>query len=228
MDVEGISVAEIRLGLPNTHYCLFWETGSAPPRPADRRALTASARETARRFGWQVLAAGVDDEHVARLLFETTADNLERGMSALLHGARDYRVYMVQPEAAVPLATRFICDTRHDRGAQGKAAGPVGLAALPEIHYGLFMGDRRWAERMLTLLIRGARGEPAGSRGPASLAELSASHDSTRDAIVDAYRCGRFSLKDIAEHFGMHFSEVSAVLNAIHRQPQPAREWEQP
>jgi len=222
METRGISVAEIRLGLPNTHYCLYWDPQSPPLRPAERRAFRAATRETAYRLDWQVLAAGIDAEGVGRLVFKTADDNLEQGLSVLLRDARDYRIYMVQPVAVLPLATRCIHETRHGNEAGSSTPGITALAEPPEIHYRLFMGERPWAERMLELLTRCARGEPDSPRVAASLADLAASHDSTRDAIADAYRSGRFSLKDIAEHFDMHFSDVSAVLNAVQRNPETA------
>lgn len=205
MDATGISVTEIRLGLPNTHYYLHWDPGAAVRGNAGRRALLRNARGIARRMDWRVFAAGAGPGG-ARLVFRTSADNLETGLAALLRDAHDYHVHIVQPADALPLIAYHV----HRSGA---ADTDGASARMPAVHYRLFMGERPWAERMLELLTRCAGGAACGPARPASLTELARAHASTRDAIAQAYRCGRFSLKEIADHFGMHFSEVSAVIN---------------
>lgn len=206
MDATGIDVTEIRLGLPNTHYYLHWTPGAPAQRDAGRGALLHHARGIARRMGWRVFAAGAGTDG-ARLVFRTSADNLESGLAALLRDAHDYHVYIVQPADALPLIAYHV-----------HQSGPADLAEaserVPAVHFRLFMGERPWAERMLALLTRCAGGAASVPARPESLAELAGAHASTRDAIADAYRSGRYSLKDIADHFGMHFSEVSAVINA--------------
>lgn len=217
MAPEGITVTEIRLGLPNTHYYLDWEPAAPQGDPAARRALLKTVRETCRALDWRVFAAGTGAGR-ARLVFRTSADNLESGLAALLQSARDYHLHVVQPETALPFIARCVHEEKDtDPGVRGApcAGGPP---QLPDVHYGLFMGERRWADGMLDLLTRCALNAAALPHRSRSLAELAGSHASSRDAIADAYRSGRFSLKDIAEYFDMHFSEVSAVINTASRQ----------
>lgn len=213
MEPQGISVTEIRLGLPNTHYFLCWEPACPPQHPIDRRALLRRIRDTSRRQGWSVYAAGCDDG-VARLVFSTSTDNLESGLAGVLHDARRWRVYMVQPRAVLPLIARHVRETNAAARSAGRVITDDWPTALPQVHYGMFMGERAWAERMLDLLTRGSQAAAPHPRRFESLGELAGRYASRRDAITEAYRSGRFSLKDIAEHFDMHFSEVSAVVNA--------------
>jgi len=214
MEPHGISVTEIRLGLPDTHYYLQWEAAAAPPRPSGRRAVMAAARGAGRSLGWTIVAAG-GDAATARLVFRTAADNLEYGLDALLRDARAYRIYLIEPVAALPRVARHVQGCAVNAPTRRpNSASPIGESkGLPEIHYGLFMGEQAWAEHMLDLLIRCSRAEPAGARGALSLSELAATHANRSAAITDAYRSGSFSLGEIAEHFDMHFSEVSAILN---------------
>lgn len=209
MEVQGMSVAEIRLGRPRTHYYLRWEPTAPGPHCADHRARLDAVRTAAGELEWHIHAAGGDAGSL-RLVFRTTTDNLERGLAALLRDARDYRVYMVQPAAALSSVVRCVHATQEAGRTSGSGAGS---APLPEIHYGLFMGERAWAARTLDLLIRRAAVDANVPPRFESLSEVARMHDSHCDAIAEAYRCGRFSLKDIADYFGMHFSEVSAIVN---------------
>lgn len=209
MEAQGMSVAEIRLGRPRTHYYLRWEPAAPGRHCADRRARLDAVRATAGELGWHTHAASSDADSL-RLVFRTTADNLEHGLATLLRDARDYRIYMVQPAAALSSVVRCVHATQEAGRSSGGRGEP---APLPEIHYGLFMGERAWAARMLDLLIRRAADDANAPPCYESLLEIARVHDSHCDAIAEAYRCGRFSLKDIADYFGMHFSEVSAIVN---------------
>lgn len=217
MEAQGISVTEIRLGLPNTCYYLSWKAADTPRRPAHRRAFTADVRGICRRLGWKIYASG-DDGGTMRLVFETSTNNLETGLTALLRDARQHRIYMVQPVAALPLIARYVYESRDAQRQPGSRHASGGPAELPDIHFGLFMGERAWATRMLDLLTRCAMDDADLPHRFRTLAELSGSHTSPRDAITEAYRSGCFSLKDIAEHFDMHFSEVSEIINTASTQ----------
>lgn len=213
IEPEGISVTEIRLGLANTHYYLYWDPAFPPHCPADRRALLGAVRETCRQLGWKILAVGTGTGRV-RLVFQTSAGNLEHGLTALVQDARTHRVYMVQPVAALPFIARYVHESKDAGHRTSPAHNTAPPPELPAVHYGMFMGERAWAEQMLDLLTRCAVDAASRSHRLLSLTEIAGSHSSSHDAIAAAYRSGRFSLKDIAEHFDMHFSEVSAVINA--------------
>lgn len=213
MEPEGISVTEIRLGLPNTHYYLHWQPAAPPLRPADCRARLNTVRTACRRLDWKIFAAGTDSGTL-RLVFQTSIDNLESGLTELLRDAREHHICMVQPVSALPFIARHVHESKDTERQVRTACGTADSAELPDIHYGLFMGERPWAEKMLDLLTRCALNAASLPHHSQSLAEIAGSHSSSRDAISEAFRSGRFSLKDIAEHFDMHFSEVSAIVNA--------------
>jgi hypothetical protein len=219
MEAQGISVTEIRLGLPNTYYYLCWRPWQPPERPAARRAMLGQVRDVCRNLGWKVYAArvGVD---TACLVFQTTADNLEHGIARLLRGSGAHQLYMVDPVDALPFIARIVHESKDaDRPcAPWDASGHT--EDWPDVHFGLFMGGYQWAARMLELLTRCATDEDPGTPCPATLSELARAHASRHDAIAEAYRSGRFSLKDIADHFEMHFSEISAIVNTASR-PEP-------
>ncbi|MSR11396.1 MAG: hypothetical protein EXR84_06290 [Gammaproteobacteria bacterium] len=48
---------------------------------------------------------------------------------------------------------------------------------------------------------------------PKRLKEYEASATSRDEAIIDAYASGGFSMKEIGEHFGLHYSRVSRILS---------------
>lgn len=217
MEPEGISVTEVRLGLPNTHYYLHWRPAVPPLRPAQCRVRLNAVRAACQGLDWKIFAAGTDNGRL-RLVFQTSLDNLESGLAVLLRDAQEHHVCMVQPVAALPFIARYVHESRDTERQVRTARGDTDPAELPDIHYGLFMGERPWAEQMLELLTRCALEAASPPRCVQSLAEIAGSHASSRDAISEAFRSGRFSLKDIAEHFDMHFSEVSAIVNAISRQ----------
>lgn len=196
MQAEGIRVDEIDLNLPGACYYLCWEPPGKPVQTYRDRM-----RAVGRDLGWAVYATGTHDD-ACRLLFGTVENNLDAGLARLLTTRVPHHLYLVHPETALQPAARYI-------RAQGRMP-----TSLPEIHHGLFMGERLWAERMLTLLInRSAASISSATRH--SLEEIAAAHSDRRQAIAAAYRTGGFSLKDIAEHFDMHFSEVSAVINTL-------------
>lgn len=197
MKAEGIRVDEIDLNLPGACYYLYWEPACESSR-ADRDTMRAVGRD----MGWAVYATDARGD-ARRLLFGTVENNLDAGLARLLRGHTYHRLYLVHPETALQPVARYIRES-------GRAD-----ITLPEIHYGLFMGERFWAERMLTLLINRSAVSISNAAAGRSLAEIAGAHTDRRHAIVEAYRMGGFTLKDIAEHFDMHFSEVSAVINAL-------------
>jgi len=197
MQAEGIRVDEIDMSLPGACYYLYWEPGArAHPTRVE------SIRGIGRDMGWTVYAAAAGGG-ACRLLFGTVEANLDAGLARLLPGRLRHRLYLAQPDTALQPAARYIRSPRRPD------------AALPEIHYGLFMGGRSWAERMLNLLLERSAQSGLPEAAGRSLAEIAEAHGDRRRAIAEAYRSGGFNLKDIAEHFNMHFSEVSAVINAL-------------
>ncbi|MBS1269948.1 MAG: hypothetical protein MAG794_00900 [Gammaproteobacteria bacterium] len=212
MAPDGISVVEVKLDLPNTYYYLFWRPVIQLSRVKDRAARLEAVRGASKELGWEVFAAGYDLGAV-RLLFGTTTDNLEDGLSALLENVHYHRLYLVQPNVALPRIVCYIHDRNNPGGQLATARNGKDRTVLPEIHFGIFMGERPWAEKMFGLLTSCSAELVPQSHRRDSLGEIAGMHSSKRGAIAEAYRSGSFSLKDIAEYFSMHFSEVSAVIN---------------
>lgn len=200
MKVEGIRVVEINLNRAGTVYCLCWTPPGAVNALERLHGIRDAARCVVRRLGWHLRADGASAEvGEVRLLFETAESNLDRGLPHLLRAGDHHRLCLVQPGRAMRQAAGYV---------KGERADP------PETHCGLFMGERSWAESMLETLSREAPAAVAHHRRAASLAEIAGRWPDTPRAVVEAYRCNAFSLKDIAEYFDMHFSEVSAIINA--------------
>lgn len=197
MRAEGIRVDEIDLNLPGACYYLYWQPGIGVRQPG-RDSMRAVGRE----MGWTVYATAVRGG-TCHFLFGTVESNLDAGLARLLPIRVPHRLYLVHPESALQPTARYI-----------RAPGGANVA-LPAIHHGLFMGERFWAERMLTLLINRSALSFSNAAAGRSLAEIAGAHTDRRHAIAEAYTMGGFTLKDIAEYFDMHFSEVSAVINAL-------------
>lgn len=178
MQPDGIRVVEINLNLPDAFYYLRWMPKDSSGGGARRRALEA-ARAIGGELGWRIPAAGVrsrgGDVH---LLLRTAGDILDRGLSRLLQSAARHRIHLVQPGPTAKQVRRHIL---------GPGAGATGL---PEIHYGLFMGERNWAESVLHALSRQAATRPHGI-GSSLFGGLTPGSAGGRDAAVDAYHAGQ-------------------------------------
>jgi hypothetical protein len=209
MAPEGISVVEINLGLPNACYYLYWTSRELAETQTDRRTLLNAIRAAAARLGWRIFALGCNTR-VAHLLFQTVDGDVETGITSLLRNSDRHRLYLVQAETALTALAHHI----HEQNDGGPYSDPGTEKDLPGIHYGMFMGDHSWADDMLRVLTHRSAEAPSERDGGKALMEIDRANANRHDAIVEAYRSGNYSLKDIAEHFDMHFSEISAVINA--------------
>lgn len=209
MEPQGIRVVEINLNLANAFYYLHWTPESVENVESLRRQLQV-AHTTGRKFNWKTLAhhACVDTSEI-HWLFKTTSDNLDRGLASFLEPATQHGPYLLQPSDTVRRVAQ------HIRRQSDNSPGATGGAnrELPEVHYGLFMGSRTWAENMLDTLSRDDPTPAPHLPHRHSLTEISKDCPTKHDAVAEAYRTREFSLKDIAEYFDMHFSEVSAIIN---------------
>lgn len=81
----------------------------------------------------------------------------------------------------------------------------------------IFLGDDAFVERMQAELdtAKDLREIPAGQRRPlAKPLRLYSETQRTRDdAIVAAYASGGYSMKEIGDHFGLHYSYVSRIIS---------------
>lgn len=202
MEPEGINVVEIDLNLPDTFYYLSWT-----PDGAGNPVCLEAVRSTGITLDWKIRACAREAITAKfHLLFNTTTGNLDRGLSLLLDRARRYRVHLVQPKAADRIAARIA----EIQGSNDHLSAGV---ELPEIHYNLFIGERQWADKVLFQLTRNAHGISDSATPRRSLMEICRGAATRYEAVSRAYRSGGFTLKDIAEHFDMHFSEVSTIVN---------------
>ncbi len=80
----------------------------------------------------------------------------------------------------------------------------------------VFLGDEHFVEAMQSLID----GEkelseiPSTQRRPVAkpISEYEASSASRNSAIVNAYRSGGYTLKELGEYFGLHYSTVSGII----------------
>ena len=81
----------------------------------------------------------------------------------------------------------------------------------------IYLGDEAFVEKMLQCINedRDLSEMPSNQKRPVPkrLKEYEASATSRDKAIKDAYASGGFSMKEIGEHFGLHYSRVSRILS---------------
>jgi len=93
----------------------------------------------------------------------------------------------------------------------------------------VFLGSDRFVESMRRKLPpdRDLREVPQAKRRPTAmpLTEYARDHPQRNDAIVAAYRSGGYTLRDIGDFFGMHYSRVSKIVQAADaaRRRHPAK-----
>lgn len=82
----------------------------------------------------------------------------------------------------------------------------------------VFLGDEAFVEKMQTLIgdDKTLSEIPSSQRRaiPKSLAYYVSNSNSRDDAIKSAYASGGYSMKEIGDYFGLHYSRVSRILKA--------------
>ncbi|MGB5833984.1 MAG: addiction module toxin RelE, partial [Thiohalocapsa sp.] len=82
----------------------------------------------------------------------------------------------------------------------------------------VFLGSDSFVESLHRLLpqTRDLREVPQAKRRPPAkpLSEYRRDHRQRNDAIVAAYRSGGYTLRDIGDFFGLHYSRVSKIVQA--------------
>lgn len=80
----------------------------------------------------------------------------------------------------------------------------------------IYLGDDAFVEKMMGYIDKDKELSeiPSSQRRPApkSLAWYEKSSKTRDDAIVQAYKSGGFSMREIGNHFGLHYSRVSRIL----------------
>lgn len=86
----------------------------------------------------------------------------------------------------------------------------------------VYLGDDVFFERMMSYIDqdKDLSDIPSVQRRPArSLAWYDKSAETRDAAIFQAYKSGGFSMKEIGDHFGLHYSGVSSYILAISLHP---------
>lgn len=82
----------------------------------------------------------------------------------------------------------------------------------------IYLGDESFVERMQSnMKVEGQEATiPRVQRrpAPASLEKISERSDSRNEAIIEAYRTGGYSYREIAEYFGVHLSTIGRIVRA--------------
>lgn len=80
----------------------------------------------------------------------------------------------------------------------------------------VYLGDHEFVEKMMSYIEQGKELSeiPSAQRRPTpgSLAYYAESGETRDEAIVRAYNSGGFSMKEIGDYFGLHYSRVSRIL----------------
>lgn len=81
----------------------------------------------------------------------------------------------------------------------------------------VFLGDDQFVEKMLKRVHqdKDLSEIPSSHRRarPATLSEYERKGKDRNSAIVNAYRSGGYTLKQIGDHFGLHYTTVSGIIN---------------
>jgi putative transposase len=84
----------------------------------------------------------------------------------------------------------------------------------------IYLGDEAFVERTQALLHEHQRKDaeiprPQRLRRPESLAEIFVNADDVSSGVLAAYRSGQFTMRQIADHLGVHYSTVSRLLARV-------------
>jgi REP element-mobilizing transposase RayT len=114
------------------------------------------------------------------------------------------------------------------RYTQFVAQGKGQPSPWEQLKHQVFLGSDAFVESMQRLIPgdRDLREVPqAKARGPAwPLAHYARSHPNRDSAIAAAYASGGYTLKDIGDYFGVHYSRVSRVVQAAEQSRPMARD----
>ncbi|PJA41760.1 MAG: hypothetical protein CO182_05740 [Lysobacterales bacterium CG_4_9_14_3_um_filter_62_6] len=75
----------------------------------------------------------------------------------------------------------------------------------------VFLGDEAFVEKAIARAGKSATEVPKRQRRPQSLARIAADARDRDATIRTAYQSGNFTLKEIGDHFGLHYATVSRL-----------------
>lgn len=105
------------------------------------------------------------------------------------------------------------------------AEGTNQPAPWDELKNQIFLGDDQFVETMQALINeeRDLSEVPVSQRRPRpkSLTEYNALGIDRNEGMAKAYLSGGYSLKDIGEHFGLHYSTVSRIVKSAKHKTCP-------
>lgn len=122
-----------------------------------------------------------------------------------LHTAWILSAFSRQKGRAIERYREFVAEGKNQPGPWAQLKNQV------------FLGDDKFVEKMHAHLEAGKdlREIPARQRRPLAkpLHHYSSGDSGRDDAIVEAYASGGYSMKEIGDHFGIHYSYVSKIIS---------------
>jgi len=101
------------------------------------------------------------------------------------------------------------------------AEGKSQPSPWPQLRNQIYLGDEQFVGKLQADLEQGkdlSEIPVAQRRKPAETLDYYAQkHRDRDDAIVTAYRSGGYTLKEIGDHFGLHYSRVSRIVAAMEK-----------
>lgn len=149
----------------------------------------------------------------------------------MVRSARDwpwssYRATAGQAEGFDWLQTEWILSAFSRRKGQAMeryrafvSAGKNQPSPWEELRNQVYLGSEKFVEQMQARLDRDKdlREVPLRQRRPVArpLSDFSAKERSRDEAIVAAYASGGYTMQEIGDHFGLHYSYVSRIINRL-------------
>lgn len=208
MLVEGLRVEEISINLAHANYYVTWNIELENLDVSTKSALQKSIRNCCLNFDWELHCASVQQNHI-RLLLKTPKANLEQGLCRLMPTICHHRIYIVEPGSVLSDLKKYLFSDSLDSNSSWEN----NMACLPfELHFGFLIGSQDWASQTLETL---SNPKSVSIDQDLSLKDIVIKEKNIHQAIVTAHETGKFKLKEIADYFDMHFSDVSAVVNQV-------------
>ncbi len=91
-----------------------------------------------------------------------------------------------------------------------------------DIRHQIYLGDDRFIESVGSFVSGYSKEVPLGQRaGLKSVSRFVEGISDRNEAICKAYKSGAFTMKEISDHFGVHYSTVSRIVNEYEKNSVP-------